>query len=203
MIPQKVWPHLGVPTESIKARGVRLRWLYVRGSFDDPCSAKKIHHLAEDVSLARWCPRRSFFRGSHFSSALCSVFALCSSCVASVTQSGHFEVRNVVLRDRCRTSSTFWSVAFCGSFKKTVAGFGSKWEVLVEVMSCGRRSTFLEFETVENCVLWADLIWGMTNPCGRRRTSDAPGSFFSAGAVFCRLQQQRLRLKSRFLDFLC
>ena len=53
MIPQKVWPHLGVPTESIKARGVRLRWLYVRGSFDDPCSAKKIHHLAEDVSLAR------------------------------------------------------------------------------------------------------------------------------------------------------
>ena len=70
----------------------------------------------------------ALFRRCSFTSAPCSFLELCLFHLAGAALSGHFEVWNVILRDRCRTSGTFTSAWQAWHFLhvalKTLAGVG-------------------------------------------------------------------------------
>ena len=101
------------------------------------------------------------------------------------------------MRDRCKTSDTFSSAWQAWRFLHVAKTLAS----VHKIKGCfwmsffGAGAVFGElgrrFERVENRVfvkLSSNLIWDMMMiPCGRRRTSDASGSFFVADTIFlCR-----------------
>ena len=125
--------------------------------------------VPEDLSSEDLVLRHSVWQAWHFRGSLMSKTSFC------VAGAGH------------RTLSSAWQEWRFLHVAKTLAGLGQKWEVVLEVIFCGRRSTrtwwtwttFWKGRKHRFVKLLSCLILDMMMiPCGRCSTSDASGSFF-------------------------
>ena len=117
--------------------GVHSRWYHTCARFWMTHTAQEFPHLpfSKDVSH-EMVAGRPLFRRARFTSTPCSFFELCPFHLASMALSGHFEVWNAFLCDRCRTSGTFSSAWQAWSFlhvAKTLASVGEN-EVCLEII---------------------------------------------------------------------
>ena len=197
-IPQTVRPHCRVLTVGVKAR---CSFQVVSGDSVTFAAQKFPCEMSmwafRPRILARTGSRRPLFRRSRFTSASSPFFELCPFCVAGVALSGHFEVWNIVWRDRRRTSDTFSSAQQAWHFSVRC----SNWEVLFFVACAVFGELGRHFKSVENFVkplsnLISDMMMIL---CGRRSTLDVSGPFCVAGAILCR--HCETWVKSRFWLF--
>ena len=123
--------------------------------------------------------RRPLFRTARFTRPRCSFFW---------PKSINFAWRAWHFRDIWGSKTSFCMTGSGHPTRQPRGRPGTLW-ALLKHWQAGRteRCCWKSFFVAAYSELSSDLIWDMIMiPCGKRKTSDASGSFFVAGAVLCR-----------------
>ena len=175
-----MWPHLGF-LQSEWRPSVPSRWDHTCTAFVITLAAQKFLHLpfSTDGHLARnGCPPTSVPNGSFYSPA---VLVFWPKSINFAWRAWHF-------RDIWGSKTSFRMTGSGHPTRQPRGRPGTLW-ALLKHWQAGRteRCCWKSFFVAAYSELSSDLIWDMIMiPCGKRKTSDASGSFFVAGAVLCR-----------------